>query len=118
MEVCTNETTLRCIWVENGPCLSELYYCCCCRSDKISIRNGSSRIAREEKRERKREKEREWEKKRKREREREREGEREREKRRESESVRAYARTSEAKDCSQNANLHRPLMDMGMLEKS
>jgi hypothetical protein len=28
------------------------------------------------------------------------------------------ARTSEAKDCSQNANLHRPLMDMGMLEKS
>jgi hypothetical protein len=27
-------------------------------------------------------------------------------------------RTSEAKDCSQNANLHRPLMDMGMLEKS
>jgi protease II len=24
----------------------------------------------------------------------------------------------EAKDCSQNANLHRPLMDMGMLEKS
>jgi hypothetical protein len=29
-----------------------------------------------------------------------------------------YPRTSEAKDCSQNANLHRPLMDMGMLEKS
>jgi hypothetical protein len=29
-----------------------------------------------------------------------------------------YTRTSEAKDCSQNANLHRPLMDMGMLEKS
>jgi hypothetical protein len=28
------------------------------------------------------------------------------------------ARTSEAKDCSQNANLHRPLVDMGMLEKS
>jgi hypothetical protein len=27
-------------------------------------------------------------------------------------------RTSEAKDCSQNANLHRPLVDMGMLEKS
>jgi hypothetical protein len=29
-----------------------------------------------------------------------------------------YSRTSEAKDCSQNANLHRPLMDIGMLEKS
>jgi hypothetical protein len=27
------------------------------------------------------------------------------------------ARTSVAKDCSQNANLHRPLMDMGVLEK-
>jgi hypothetical protein len=30
----------------------------------------------------------------------------------------ATPRTSEAKDCSQNANLHRPLTDMGMLEKS
>jgi hypothetical protein len=28
------------------------------------------------------------------------------------------ARTSEAKDCSQNANLHMLLMDMGMLDKS
>jgi hypothetical protein len=28
------------------------------------------------------------------------------------------ARTSEAEDCSQNANMHRPLVDMGMLEKS
>jgi hypothetical protein len=33
-------------------------------------------------------------------------------------SLSLYTRTSEAKDCSQNANLHRPLMDMGMLEKS
>jgi hypothetical protein len=28
------------------------------------------------------------------------------------------ARTSEANDCSQNANLHRLLMGMGILEKS
>jgi hypothetical protein len=27
-------------------------------------------------------------------------------------------RASEGKDCSQNSNLHMPLMDMGMLEKS
>jgi hypothetical protein len=35
-------------------------------------------------------------------------------------SVRRFVRprTSEAKDCSQNANLPRPLMDSGMLEKS
>jgi hypothetical protein len=28
------------------------------------------------------------------------------------------ARTSEDKDSGQNTNLHRPLMDMGMLEKN